>query len=305
MSPSEVVLLQKSTTVRSENRLPVALGVVRAGFGALSRISPAAAAFAAERLFLTPRRYERPDRERVLLQGATSFSIASEFGKLRAWEWGTTGERVLLVHGWEGRGAQLGAFVPALVERGFRVVTFDAPAHGESPGSISSFFHFAASIARVAIAFGPFHGLIAHSMGGACAAWSAQTIPVAGRLVMIAPPAHIREFTTHANAMLGLDDRAIVALEDRLARRFDVDLDEVHTSRVGPKMNAPLLVIHDENDREMPIRSGELVARSWPRAELVRTSGLGHRRILRDAGVIERTVEFVARGANESAQASA
>jgi pimeloyl-ACP methyl ester carboxylesterase len=70
-------------------------------------------------------------------------------------------------------------------------------------------------------------------------------------------------------------------------------------------MNAPLLVIHDEDDREMPIRSGELVARSWPRAELVRTSGLGHRRILRDAGVIERTVEFVARGANESAQASA
>ena len=44
------------------------------------------------------------------------------------------GSTVLMVHGWNGRGAQLGAFAPELVHAGFRVVTFDTPAHGRSPG---------------------------------------------------------------------------------------------------------------------------------------------------------------------------
>jgi pimeloyl-ACP methyl ester carboxylesterase len=295
MNVRDIPGVEKSTTVRSEYKVPGALGVVRAFFGALSRVSPTVAAFAAERLFLTPRKHERPVRERDVLAEARSFSVASEDGALSAWRWGSAGERVLLVHGWEGRGTQLGAFVPALIERGFSVVTFDAPAHGDSPGSLSSFFHFARSIACVARAFSPIRGLIAHSMGGASAAWASRAVPVAERLVMIAPPADIRDFTSHASAMLGLDRRAVAALETRLGKRFGMVLDEVHAARVGPLMKSPLLVIHDDGDREIPFQAGEIVARSWPNAELVRTHGLGHRRILRDPDVIAKAVDFVAR----------
>lgn len=300
MTTTETASTQKSTTVRSQYKVPVALGIVRAGFGALSRVSPGFAAFAAERLFLTPRRHARPPHERELLASARALSIPSEDGALSAWEWGTEGERVLLVHGWEGRGTQLAPFVPALVERGFRVVSFDAPAHGDSPGSLSSFFHFARSIARVAREFAPLRALIAHSMGGASAAWASRAGALAERMVMIAPPADIRDFTSHADAMLGLDRRAIVELEGRLGRRFGVDFSEVHAARVGPAMKAPLLVIHDEDDREIPIEAGEVVARHWPDAELVRTRGLGHRRILRDPGVIARVVDFVGTARNAS-----
>jgi pimeloyl-ACP methyl ester carboxylesterase len=295
MNPPEVASSQKSTTVRSQSAMPVAAGLVRAGFGALSRVSPTAAAFAAERLFLTPRKHERPLRERELLDTARPFAISSGDGELRAWEWGTSGDRVLLVHGWEGRGAQLGAFVPALLARGFRVVCFDAPAHGDSPGTISSFFHFARSVAKIANECTPVHGLIAHSLGSASAAWASRLAPLAKRLVLVAPPADIRHFTSHANTMLGLDRRAVVALEARLGRRFGVDFADVHVSRFGPRMTTPLLVIHDEDDREIPIQAGELVASSWPGAELVRTRGLGHRRVLRDPAVVARAVDFVAR----------
>ncbi|HEX6275212.1 MAG TPA: alpha/beta fold hydrolase [Polyangiaceae bacterium] len=295
MSDPAIAAVEKSTTVRSEYKVPVALGIVRAGFGALSRVSPRTAAFAAERLFLTPRRHDRPRRERELTSTARRFSIASDDGALAAWEWGTAGERVLLVHGWEGRGTQLGAFVPPLVERGFRVVAFDAPAHGDSPGTLSSFFHFARSIARAARELEPLHGVIAHSMGGASAAWASRSTPLASRFVMIAPPADIRDFTSYADTMLGLTPRAVEELEARLGRRFGVDLAEVHASRVGPGMKAPLLVIHDQDDREVPIQAGELVAGSWPAAELVRTQGLGHRRILREPAVVARAVEFLSR----------
>jgi pimeloyl-ACP methyl ester carboxylesterase len=68
-------------------------------------------------------------------------------------------------------------------------------------------------------------------------------------------------------------------------------------------MRGALLVVHDENDREVPIACGEAIARAWPGAELVRTRGLGHQRILRDAATLKRVVRFVAqnpRGGLES-----
>lgn len=284
-------LVQNSTTVRAP-AIPLGLRLLRASFTILSAVSPSLTARLAENLFLSPRRHARPAHERQGMKRARPFAIQTEEGEIRAWEWGTAGPRVLLVHGWEGRGTQLVSLVPPLVERGFRVVAFDMPGHGDSPAPVSSFFHFARTIARFIDTLGPLHAIIAHSMGGASAAWALRTAPGPKRLVMIAPPADIRDFTGGASAMLGLSEAAVRELEVRLGRRFGVPLTEVHAGLVAPHMTTPLLVVHDENDREVPIASGELVAGAWPGAELVRTRGLGHRRILRDAGVIERVVAF-------------
>jgi pimeloyl-ACP methyl ester carboxylesterase len=260
----------------------------------LSRVSPPLAARLAEEIFLSPKRHARPEHERGPLATARGFSVESEDGELRAWEWGSEGPRVLLVHGWEGRGSQLAALVGPLVARGFRVVAFDMPGHGDSPGSMASFFHFARAVARMAEAVGPLHAIVAHSMGGASTAWALRTAARPERLVMIAPPSDIRDYTGGAATMLGLNEAATLELEARLGRRFGVPLTEVQAVLVGPHMTTPLLVIHDENDREVPLRSGEAVAGAWPGATLVRTRGLGHRRILRDARVLETVASFVA-----------
>jgi pimeloyl-ACP methyl ester carboxylesterase len=284
-------LVQNRTTVRAPS-VPLALRLIRAGLTALSRVSPATAALVAERIFLKPRRHPRPAHERAGLRSARPFTIAGEDGALSAWEWGTEGPRVLLVHGWEGRGSQLGELVPPLLERGFRVVAFDMPGHGDSPGSLSSFFHFARSIVRTMDVVGPVHAIIAHSMGGASTAWALRNVAGPKRLVMIAPPADIRDFTGPAGTMLGLNDRATLELERRLGRRFGVPMTEIHATLVAAQMTTPLLVVHDETDREVPISSGELVAGAWPGAVLERTRGLGHRRILRDARVIDQVTAF-------------
>lgn len=290
---------QKSTTVRANSTpparpVPWAAQAIRAGLGAVSLVSPAAAAFAAERLFMHPRRHARPDQEWALLSTARMFSIPNPHGALTAWEWGDEGERVLLVHGWEGRGAQLGALVAPLLKRGFRVVTFDAPAHGATPGFLSSFFHLARAIESITAEVGPFHGVVAHSLGGAAVAWASQTRAIAERVVMIAAPTSLRDATEQAAQMLGLKRDARERMEARLTERFGLALDDVHAARVAPRMTAPLLVVHDENDREVPLACGEMLAEAWPGAELWTTRGLGHRRILRDPGVIERVVGFVA-----------
>ena len=43
----------------------------------------------------------------------------------------------------------------------------------------------------------------------------------------------------------------------------------------------------------MPCSDGAAIANAWPGARLVTTTGLGHRRILRDEHVVSQAVAFV------------
>ncbi len=131
MTDCEYISMVKSTIVRSQ-RAPWLLPFIRAGNRALSALAPRLAALRAERMFLTPPRPRRPAGERALIAGAQARTVPIGDGShVETWTWGN-GPRVLLVHGWGGRGAQLGAFVEPLVSRGFSVVAFDAPGHGAS-----------------------------------------------------------------------------------------------------------------------------------------------------------------------------
>ena len=72
-----------------------------------------------------------------------------------------------------------------------------------------------------------------------------------------------------------------------------VPWDEARHCTVRAACDLPLLIVADEEDLETPIEDSETVAAAWPDSRLVRTSGLGHRRILRDPEVVGRVVEFL------------
>jgi pimeloyl-ACP methyl ester carboxylesterase len=55
----------------------------------------------------------------------------------------------------------------------------------------------------------------------------------------------------------------------------------------------PLLLIHDRQDAETGWADSDAIARAWPGARLVTTTGLGHRRILRDPAVIAEVAGFL------------
>jgi pimeloyl-ACP methyl ester carboxylesterase len=65
-------------------------------------------------------------------------------------------------------------------------------------------------------------------------------------------------------------------------------------SNVG-QLDVPALVVHDEQDSSVPLSQGQRIAATWPNAQLLRTSGLGHGRILRDRQVIDTVIGFLSR----------
>jgi len=212
--------------------------------------------------------------------------------------WGS-GKPLLLIHGWEGRGTQLGAIASVLATRGYEVIAPDLPAHGDSPGSHTDLLEFAAVVAELIRTTHP-AGIVAHSFGAAATNVALREAPFDGRLVYLSPPEDFRFFTLTFASMLGIPEDLALRMERKLERRFGVEWSQLRGAAIAPQMTAPLLVIHDEDDQDVPARYGRALAAAWPGSELMVTTGLGHRRILRDDGIIEAAIAFLERDVNRA-----
>ncbi len=274
---------------------PLGHRLVGLGLRAAGRASPALAGRLAGRLFLTPPRHERPAREHALLEFARPVLLRTERReRLAGWAFGDdAAPAVLLVHGWGGRGAQLGAYVSPLVARGRRVVAFDQLGHGDSDGRRNSLLGFARTIAQVVRLLGPVDGLVAHSLGaGASVLALAAGAPV-GRAVLVASPSRPDQAVARFAAYFGLDEAAREEMGRDIARRIGAGWDSVDILGHAPRLTAPLRLYHDRDDVEVPWAEAAELAAAAPEATLVTTTGLGHRRILHDAGVVEEAVRFL------------
>ena len=265
----------------------------RVAMRALEFAAPGFAAALAERLFFTPPRAALTPSIRDVLTTGRPFRVCVDEARVAAWAWGH-GPAVALVHGWGGRGGRLAAaFVAPLVARGFSVVTFDAPGHGSSDGTLSSMPQVARALAAVAAAAGSLFGIIAHSMGGSASALAmAQGLQVE-RAVFLGPAADPARFADDFAKLLGVGPLAMAGMRQRSEARLRVRWSDLNVPRLAATLDTPLLIVHDRDDATVPWEEGAAIAEAWPGAELVTTTGLGHRDIVKDPHVVGRAVDFL------------
>jgi pimeloyl-ACP methyl ester carboxylesterase len=245
----------------------------------------------AARTFLTPIRTPPRPAERALLDAATRRAIATPRGPVTSYTWGDGDATALLVHGWNGHAGQLGAFVAPLLARGRRVVAFDAPAHGASPGQVAHVPAFADAVEAVVAALGPVSAAVGHSGGAAaCALAAARGTPL-GAMAWLAPVVSLRAFALAAGHAAGVDGLAgfVAEIEEIAGVPFDaLELDAIARALAGP-----ILIVHDRDDALVPIRAVRRAATAIPAATLRETAGLGHGRVLVDPEVVRDAVGFV------------
>lgn len=293
------------TTKPASKRAPLQLRAVRVGLAALSPRAPALAARWAEGMFLTARRRKRPAWEEKALAGATRGSVPYEGGVLPTWTWSPDGAAarseapptVVLVHGWEGRGAQLAAFVDPLLAKGFRVVTFDAPGHGDSTSKHGSFVEHARALIAIADAVGPVHAVIGHSVGGSAALLATRFGLRAGRIAVLGSPRTPNRFVRMFARYLGMDDAVRDAMIARLELRYGMRFVDLDVRPDAERLESPLLVVHDEDDDVVPALDGVALASSARRGRMFPTTGLGHQRLLRAPDVVAEVTRFASDGA--------
>lgn len=286
----------------------LALKATRLAFTSLGSVAPEPMALLAERMYFTARRHRLPERERAILDEGSPFTVDTQHGPLHAWRWEpllpwerTDRGTVLLVHGWEGRASQLAAsFAAPLLDRGFTVVGADAPGHGRSRGDavdLPAYTDVVGDLARhVAASGSAVRAVIAHSFGGAAAtlALEGDLLPAVDAAVLVAPPCSLELYANTFVKTLGLTRATAAIFRGRLEERFGKEWTHKYAlDRRAQSIDAHALIVHDTDDRETPFTEGARLAKGWAGSTFVATSGLGHRRILKDADVVERAVAFI------------
>ena len=266
--------------------------MIRTAFRAVGTVAPGVAARWAETIFCSPPRHEPRPGEEAFLATGRRLTVRSQEQDLAVWAWGQ-GPVVILAHGWGGRAGRLSALAGGLMQSGFRVVLFDAPAHGASMGRLASLPQFSRALRDVAEAVGPVHGLVGHSLGGAAVSLAMRHGLAARRAVLIAPPADVFLFTHAFAEHLRIPPRVRQVMQENLESRLQVRFEELHVPTLARSLTAPALIVHDVDDADVPYGHGAEIAQAWPSAELVTTRGLGHRSILRDPEVVRRTIDFL------------
>lgn len=213
---------------------------------------------------------------------------------VRIWQWGTVGPTILFVHGYTGRGTQVAAFVEPLLAKGFKVVSFDAPAHGETPGKIGDVYKQYDVLAAVFRQFGPFHGIITHSFGGVTLGLQDKKDFADSRVVLLSIPKDCTTILDIYKRTFGVSDAVIDIFLVRLKKEYgDRVVDDLTVMNNTHKYGPNTLIVHDEDDADFPVESGETVANSIAGSTFIKTKGLGHIKVLYDDQVVNAVINFM------------
>lgn len=271
------------------------LAALRARYALAARLAPKDTARRALRLFATPLALSR-QRARQADDGGASVSVLESHGvALTCYHWGDrqAAPYVLLAHGWSDHALRMLPWVRALRAGGYAVIAFDQPGHGRSAPGRGYLVDFAAHVASMVDRFGPAAAVIGHSFGAAAAVLAMSEGARIERAVLIAPPADVvaatHRFTRGLCMPVSIAHRICALVEAEIGR----ELESFQIQRRAPALAPSALIVHDLDDREVPWAEGERYARYWPGARLLNTSGLGHQRVLNDAGVIAAALRFL------------
>ncbi|KOU65872.1 alpha/beta fold hydrolase [Streptomyces sp. IGB124] len=274
------------------------LSTIRNVINAVSYVSVKAAGGPAWKLFhgAPPRTPVRPE-QREVHDRAEQETLTVGGREIRTYRWGSGDKPVLLVHGVSGRAANFAGFVAGIEALGLTAVAYDAPGHGSSAGSTCTILEHGAVMTALQERYGDFHAVVGHSFGGTSAYLAARRGLVTERLVSISSVADFGSLPDTFCGQLGLRPALATELRRRTELFFAPERDvwnRFSADHRPEEITARILVVHDENDREVGVDQGRRLAASYgDRAELLITSKLGHRRILGDPEVIGRVLDFL------------
>lgn len=249
----------------------------------------------AAKLFTTPVRHKIPKREFEMEHKSTQqlLYIPAINKSVVTYEYGKNNRKILLVHGWSGRGTQLFRIADELVKLGYSIISFDAPAHGKSKGKTTIMSEFIYSILEIDKQFGPFEIAIGHSLGGMSVLNAIKDGLHVEKAIIIGSGDIVQDILDEFIEKLGLKQEISERLRDHFENKYQVKMDDFSAYKAAQKVKIPVLVVHDYNDPEVPVKAGIHIHKQLKNGTLYLTEGLGHRKILGNQNVIKKTIDFI------------
>lgn len=253
------------------------------------------------KLFATPVKFEAPERELVMRESAKKerLRLPDSNKEIQVYVYGYSRTKVLLVHGWAGRGTQLYQMADKILENKMMVISFDAPAHGLSGGKKTNMLEFIEAIRSVDKKYGPFHAAIGHSFGGMSLINAVSRGMKINRLVTIGADNSIPEIFRYFVEKMELKQDIADRLQRLSEKKYRQKLDNYTSINRADRIKIPVLVVHDSEDRFVDVSSAIAIRQKLQQGELLMTHRLGHHKIFKNPEVIERIIEFLQETQND------
>lgn len=233
--------------------------------------------------------------EEITLNKATQNNIPFKGFSLKTYHWKGNGDTILLIHGWEGQAGNFSDLIEKLITLDFNIYAFDAPAHGYSSKGETSISDFTESVGLM-IEKSNAKKLISHSFGGVATTYALfknQHLHI-DKYALLTTPDKFTERIDDVIQQVGIANNVKEILISKLKETVGTDLDMLSVSEFVKNINvAKALIIHDKNDKLIPIERSLNVHHNWNESEFITIEGTGHFRILRTESVINQVVDFL------------
>lgn len=273
------------------------MGYIRAKFKMLTMVSKRLAAEKAFDLFCTPFMKSRI-RTPTIFEAAELLDFELDGLKIKGFRWNhPQPHKVLILHGFGSAAHKFHQYISPLIEKGYEVLAFDAPAHGSSEGTRVNAMQYAGMIETVIKLYGPVQGFVAHSFGGIALSLAIEKMMHNEdmSMVLIAPATETTTAVDAAFKLLQLKDAAVRREFDNIIfEKSGQPTEWFSIKRAMHNIKARVLWLHDEDDDITPVADAlQVKQENFPNIRFIITRGLGHRKIYGDFAIKKQVLEFL------------
>ncbi len=257
-----------------------------------------AAGKSAFKLFCTPYTRKRKLLLPEVFRKARKLTFSFQSHQIHGFEWipkKSNGEKLLICHGFDSHSYKFAMYIEPLLEAGYTIYAFDAPAHGLSSGKQITALLYANLILEINKMFGELDVIMAHSFGCIATALAIEKAIIRPKkIILLAPATETTRSIIDFIRLLKLSpalkneiEQIIIEISEKPASWYSV-------ARVVKNIQIPTLWVHDKFDPITPYEDMSYLEKSGLRhMKFIITENLGHS-LYRNSDVSQQVINWLA-----------
>ncbi len=276
-------------------KVPIIITVFRIYFNSVGRLTPRTSAKQLLNLFSKPRARVLRARELEVLKKAKKSFLKFGEEEIKVYQWGEGEKIAMLFHGWESNAGSLGAFIEPLIRRGYRVVSFDAPAHGGSKGKQANLVYFKRAAKEMIHAYGVPNFAIGHSLGACAIIMCAYEENLHfEKTILLAPLNRLMSVFEEYQKMLNIPAKLNSLFLNRFENLTGYLFESFYFHNYGKQTELEeVLLFHDESDKITGFSHAQEFENNWNAVQLETITSTGHYKILWDEYMLSKSMEYM------------